>query len=92
MKRNRTQTLLPITISFFILVFPLYFPRSYSAEANLFFTDLGFENPDPDDQVVDQQQDGSKAFVLDLFYLGLYPEAYVFKHSLFPFANTLSYF
>ncbi len=64
MKRSRIQTFLPIAISFFILVFPFYLRCSYFAEANLFPTDLGFENPDQEGQFGDQQRDGLKAFLL----------------------------
>ncbi len=44
MKRSRTQAFLPLAISLFILVFPSYLHCSYFAEANLFSTDLGFED------------------------------------------------
>ncbi len=67
MKRSRIQAFLPIAISFFILAFPFNLPYPYFAEANLFSTDLGFEDSDQDDQFVDQRQDGSKAFVLTFF-------------------------
>ena len=88
MKRNRIQTFLPIAISLFILVFPFYSRCSYFAEANLFSTDLGFENPDQDDQFVDQQQDASKAFVLAFLPFGLFPKAGVFEHSPYFFSQT----
>ena len=64
MGRNRIQIVLRIAISFFILVFPFYLFCSYCAEANLFSPDLGFENRDQDDQLVDQQHDESKGFPL----------------------------
>ncbi len=54
MKTDRTQTFLPLAISFFILIFPFYLCSSYFAEANVFSTDLGFDNADQDDQFVDQ--------------------------------------
>ncbi len=80
MKRNRIHTFLPIAISFFILVFPVYLFCSYFAETNVFPTDLGFENPDQDNQFVNQQQDGSKAFTLTFFPSGFLSNVYVLKH------------
>ncbi len=90
MKRKRIQTFLPIAISFFILVFTFDLRCSYFAEANLFPPDLGFENPDQDDQFVDHQQDGSKAFALTFFPFGFLSKANVFKHSLYFFSQTPS--
>jgi hypothetical protein len=90
MKRNRIQTFLPIVISFVILGFPFYPRSSNFTEANHSSTDLGFENPDQDDQFVDQQQDGSKAFVLTFFPFGFLPEADVFNHSPYFFSQTPS--
>ncbi len=91
MKRNPIQTFLPIAISFFVLVFPFYFRCSNFAEANLFSTDLGFENSDQDDQFLDQQQDGSKPFtMLTCSLFQFYLEADVFRHSPYFFSQTPS--
>ncbi len=83
MKRNCIQTILPVAISFFILVFPFYPFCSYFAEANPFFTDLGFENPDRDDQLFGHQQDGSRAFALTFFLFRFIPKVHVFERSLY---------
>ncbi len=88
MRSNRAQTFLPIAISFFILVFPFYLRYSYFAETNLFSTDLGFENPDQDDQLFDQQQDGPKAFVLTFSPSGFLPKVDVFEHSPYFFSQS----
>ncbi len=83
MKRNFTQAILPVAIPFFILVFPFYPFCSCFAEANPFSTDLGFENPDRDDQFFGHQQDGSRAFVLTLFFLKFNPKVDVLEHSFY---------
>jgi hypothetical protein len=90
MKRKLIQTFLAIAIFFFILVFPFYPRCSYFAEPNPFSTDLGFENPDKDNQFVDHQQDGSKAFALTFFLFGFLLKVDVFKHSPYFFSQTLS--
>ena len=90
MERTRVQIFLRLAISFFILVFPFYLGCSYFAEANLFSPDLGFENRDQDDQFVDQQSDGSNAFLLTFSPFGLHPEADVFRHSPYFFSQTPS--
>jgi hypothetical protein len=65
MGKRHTQIAV-IVITLFILLFPAYLRCSNLAEANLFSTDLSFENPDQDDQFVDQQNE-SKAFALSVF-------------------------
>jgi hypothetical protein len=90
MKRNHIQSFLSIAISLFILVFTFDLRCSYSAEANLFSTDLGFENPDQDDQFADHQQDGSKAFPLTFSPFGFLSKSNVFRHSLHFFSQTPS--
>lgn len=90
MKRNCMQTFLPTAMFFLILVFPFYLGYSNFTEANLFSTDLGFENPDQDDQFVDKQQDVSREFVLTFFPFGFLPEAEVFRHSPYFFSQTPS--
>ncbi len=91
MKGNCIQTCLAPVISFFILVFPLYLTCSYFAEVNLSSTDLGFENPDQDDEFVDQQQDGSAAFVSTFSPFGFHPEMDLFKNSPCFFSQTPSF-
>ncbi len=90
MQRNCIKTFLARAICFFILVFPFYLGCSNFAEANLFSTDLSFENPDQGDQFVDPQQNVSKAFVLTFFHFGLLLEADVFRHSSYFFSQTPS--
>ncbi len=90
MERTCVQIFLRLAISFFVLIFPFYLGCSYFAEANLFSPDLGFENRDQDDQFVDQQHDGSNAFLLTFSPFGLYPESDVFMHSAYFFSQTLS--
>ncbi len=90
MKRNRIQTFLPIAISLFILVFPFYPRCSYFEEVNAFPTDLGFENPDQDDQFIGYQQNGSKAFALNFLASGFHLEADVWRYPPYFFTQTTS--
>ena len=90
MKRTRVHIFLRLAMSFFILVFPFYLGCSYFAEDNPFSPDLGSENRDQDGQFVDQQHDGSNAFLLTFSPFGLHPEADVFRHSLYFFSQTPS--
>ncbi len=84
------QTFLPIAISLFILVFPSYPCSSYFEEGDPFPTDLGFENPDLEDQFVDRQQDASKAFALTFSPFVFLPKVNVFKNSSYLFSQSPS--
>jgi hypothetical protein len=56
---------LAIAISFFISLSPAYFHYCNLTEADLFSTDLSFENPDQENPLVDQQK-GSRVSVLSV--------------------------
>ena len=91
MKRIRVQIFPRLAISFLILVFPFYLGCSYCGEGNLFSPDLGFENRDQDNQFVEQQSDGSNAFLLTFSSFGLRLKTVVFMHSPYFFSQTPSF-
>ena len=84
MERKPAQIFLVIIICLFISVSSVYLHYWNLAEANLFSTDLSFENPDEGDLLVGQQNE-SKVCVASVF-----PTVFVLGtnllEELFPFS------
>ncbi len=67
MRRKSIQVFLVIGISSFLIIVPAYQRCSSLAWVNPFPKDFTFENSDQGDQLSDQRQDESRAFILSAF-------------------------
>jgi hypothetical protein len=85
-KRRLTQIFLVILISLSIPLFSAYLDYYDLAEGDFLFCDIGFENPDQENLLIDQQSE-SKVFISSAFSTMLPPAIDFleqFTHFSFP--------
>jgi hypothetical protein len=84
-----------IAISLFILALPAYFRYTQLSQSKFISSDLGFENPDQEEGLPDNERElkvyGPSAFLM-IFLLGTHlfeQPSYLFSQSLFLHQRTI---
>ncbi len=85
------QILLAITISLFILALPAYLRCTYLSQTKFVSSDLGFENPDQEEELPDHEKESKKAYGPSAFPIRFLLGSNLFEQSsyLFPKAPSL---
>ena len=79
MKAKLPRILIALTVSLLVLLFPAYLRFADLADDDLFSADLGFENPDNDNPLIDEHKE-LKVFVSATFIDILFLEINIFEH------------
>ena len=79
MKAKLSRILIAVTVSLLVLLFPAYLRFADLADDDLFSADLGFENPDNDNPLIDEHKE-LKVFVSGAFIGLLFLEISTFEH------------